>query len=181
MHPIECSNYTEVSSKIAKCSALEELGVQFIPSQKRSGSPCKRCKQEWVENKVPTKDSVTPTMNAILKANGKIPLPTVAEQVKDYSSALLNWVFDGFANMPEPYYQERVAQCLLNECGLYDKALDSCLGCGCKIQDTALKSGKARYPLSECPADMPVWKKSPGIEYLHRANPNQNCQSCGKR
>lgn len=178
---MECPNYKNVSKYISVCSILrDEFNIQYIQSLSRAGCPCHKCKNEWIDEQPPTKDSLTTPMKAIVKANGKIELPTIAEQVTSYVSAIANWAFDGFANMPEVDYKNRVDCCVSNRCGLYDKELDKCNGCGCKIQDTNLGKGKARYPLELCPADQPEWKNTLGVEYTHQPNPAQKCRSCGQ-
>lgn len=173
---IECPNHKTVSDKLSSCSVLTELGIPYIVSPNRSGSPCIKCIKEW--ETPPTIDSLTQVMKSVVKANGRIELPTIKERAISFGKALKEWVFDGFANMPEAGYQKRVNCCKENRCGMFDGK--NCLACGCKIEDSELIKGKARYPLQTCPADLPEWKDNPGVEYLNQPNPGQ-CGSCGKR
>lgn len=173
-----CPNFKYISGNISKCAVLEELGIQYIPGPSRSGYPCDKCKSQMVSGKIPTKDTLTDAMNTILIANGQMEQPNIVEQAKSFAKAIIKWAFNGFANMPEPEYQKRVDCCKENKCGLYKD--NTCLGCGCQIEDTAMMKGKARYPLEMCPADFPEWKNNPGTEFLYQPVPGK-CGSCGKR
>lgn len=168
---IDCPNHIIVSSKLSKCSILEEFDVAYIASPNRSGGPCKQCQTEWVNGQAPTKDSLTTPMKAIVKANGKIELPTIAEQAKSLAASLIQWAGNGFKNVPANETERRIAICKENKCGLYDEESGRCNGCGCVC------SLKATFSHEKCPAEL--WPEL-GREYMNQPNPNK-CGSCGNR
>lgn len=165
---INCPNYVEVSKYISKCKVLVELGVEFIPSPRRSGGICERCIA--VQQSVPDKDNLTEPMKLILGKPTKVELPTIAEQTASFIKSITKWVFSGFKNVPESERKRRISLCMANTCGLYEKDTDTCSACGCVC------SVKSSFSHEECAAGL--WgKKDLGAEVLNNAP--RGCTSCG--
>lgn len=165
---IECPNHKYVSDKLSSCSVLVELGVSYIVSPNRSGSPCRKCVKEW--SIPPTVDSLTPIMGEVVKANGKISLPTVGEQARSLVSSLVQWVGNGFKNVPVDEQKLRLDICKKNTCGMYDSESGRCNACGCFCE------AKSRFSHETCPANL--WPEI-GPEYKNQPSPGK-CGSCGK-
>jgi len=165
---INCPNSKPVSKHVSQCSVLVELGVNFIAAEARSSSPCKVCKTQWVSGQVPTKDSLTDAMRLVVQANGRIELPTITEQATSFMSSIIKWAGDGFKNVPEIYYNQRVNKCRSNDCGMYEEG--RCNACGCFVE------AKARFSHEKCPSNM--WEELPP-EIMN--NVPQGCGSCGKK
>ena len=176
MYPrIICNNYTYISKYVSKCKALEELGIQYIPGESRNGNPCGKCQKEWINGDIPTKETLTPSMQKILSANNKIPLPTITEQAVSVGKSLVEWAFNGFQNVPQHEAELRINICKENKCGMYDAESDRCNACGCKISGTSLTPGKANFSHEQCPANL--WPQL-GKEIINNA-PKVGCRSCG--
>ena len=174
MYPrIICNNYTYISKYVSKCKALEELGIQYIPGESRNGNPCGKCQKEWINGDIPTKETLTPSMQKILSANNKIPLPTITEQAVSVGKSLVEWAFNGFQNVPQHEAERRLNICKSNQCGMYNEDSGRCSACGCFC------AAKVQFSHEECPAG--YWgKKDLGAEVLNNAPPNR-CGSCGKK
>jgi hypothetical protein len=168
-----CSNYKQISPKIAECSVLKTVGIKYIAGEKRSGYPCFKCKEQWIDEKPPqTTEEATEPMKKIMEANGKMELPTLFEQAKSFIKAIANYIFAGFPNVPEGERRLRLNVCESNKCQQFESNTRTCLACACPVDS------KVQYSGEDCPIPG-NWARLP-IEVINNAPPRR-CPSCSGR
>lgn len=172
---MNCPNYNEISKYVAECSAMQELGIKYIPSIKRSGSPCHNCLKE--QSGVPTAENLTPAMSDYIERNKeKMPLPLISEQAVPFVKSMVRWALHGGTSDTE--YNYRLDIC--KTCELYDKDTDRCSACGCFISDGFLTPGKARViENKEAISDCPLGKWSVLGTDVRTGAAFKKCGSCG--
>lgn len=164
---IDCPNYNSITKYVAQCSVIQSSGIQYIPSEKRSGCPCHACLKQ--QSGVPTLESPTQAIVEFVKL-GQMNYPTYAEQGKSLVKAILTDVFRGFPNVPSGEIDVRIKICESNKCQLFEPVERRCKGCGCFIDK------KATYNAEQCPVG--AW---PELPKEIQNNVISRCGSCGNR
>jgi|SRR5690606_36547048 len=97
------------------------------------------------------------TFEIISLVDGKPQKPSFVEQVINYGHALVDYAKDGFQDVSDEIYQERLSIC--KSCEFYDKEQNKCSQCGCTMAGESGFKSKLRMANQSCPLPEPRWTK----------------------
>lgn len=75
--------------------------------------------------------------------------PGLIHKIVNFTSAVVNHAINGFQNVPEDVYQQRLTLCQSNQCGYYKENRCTHQKCGCRLAGDLI--AKLRWSSEKCP------------------------------